>query len=152
MASGVRRLYDPWILLEQGKALKLQPQMDDSPEARAEKTGEQFAAADKVLIYGAANLGNRACGLLDAHLLDRFCGFCVSCAEGNPEELSGYPVKATQDWTAALLESKNDLGRTLVIMALHPRYYDEVRNTLEHNGFRNIVMLEDLEYYRSSGK
>lgn len=151
-ASGVRRLYDPWILLEEGKAVEVQTQGEATPEARAERTGRLFAGADKILIYGAANLGNRAYGLLNADLRSRFCGFCISKPEGNPEKLFGYPVKTPQDWAAALSGNKTDPGRTLVITALHPRYYDEVRKTLEDCGFGSTVILEDLEYYRFSGE
>lgn len=141
-ASGTRRLYDPWILLEAGRAEILA----EAPGAAPEAAGAVYGRAETVLVYGAQGMGTRAWNMLKTFPENKLAGFAVSSMEGNPSEKYGYPVKSIGDWRKTYRDRDLSPDRAAVVMALHPDYYDEVRKTLRKNGFPCILTFEELEW------
>ena len=92
-ATGTRRLYDPLVLLEEGR---IEIPKDGSAQASActDETEAAFDAAEAVLIYGAKALGTRAFNMLKPLSAGRFAGFAVTSVQGNPSEKYGFPVNA----------------------------------------------------------
>ncbi len=141
-ASGTRKLYDPWILLEAGRAAIITEVHGTAPE----DTEAAYDRAETVLVYGAQGMGTRAWNMLKAFPGNKLSGFAVSSMEGNPSEKYGYPVKSIGDWRKTYRDRDLLPDRTAVVMALHPDYYEEVRKTLQKNGFPCIMTFEDLEW------
>ena len=148
-ATGTRRLYDPLVLLEEGR---IEIPKDGSAQASActDETEAAFDAAEAVLIYGAKALGTRAFNMLKPLSAGRFAGFAVTSVQGNPSEKYGFPVMSIEDWQKKYGDGEPTPDDVAVIMALFPDYYGEVRRTLQENGFRHIMTFEELEwlYYR----
>lgn len=148
-ATGVRTLYDPWILLEEGRIVYTSG--EDELAAACEKTewDDLLFKTEGLLIYGAWALGNKAFHWISGMPGEKLFGFAVTSLQGNPDEKYGYPVHTIEEWRRILLERNIRQDQVCVVLALNPEYYAEVRSALSDSGFRRIIMLEELEWYIS---
>ena len=150
-ASGARKLYDPWILLEEGRISYTAKCPDQTAyDAYLKEIEAVLKKSEIILIYGAQAMGTRAYNMLKTLPDNKLSGFAVTSMGGNQSEKYGYPVMSIMDWQKTITGRKIPPDRTAVFMALHPDYYDEVRQTLMENGFQHILTFEDLEllYHR----
>ncbi|GEM_PF-2468753 len=137
MAAGYHCIYDPWILLEEGKAVRM-PVTDDT---------EDNSRTPYILIYGAALLGRKAYDRVVQNAAERLLGFAVSAMAGNPQMIESCPVRDISSWTGYLKQKGIPLQDVTVIMALHPQYYHEVENKLKQEGITNVIPLEETAWY-----
>ena len=100
-----------------------------------------------ILIYGAWKLGARAYDMVREVFKEMFLGFAVTSMEGNPEEIDGYPVHDIEDWANLLSDRKIIPEHVVIFISLNPIYYDEIMESLKGKGFKNIFLLEELEWY-----
>ncbi len=147
-ATGTRRLYDPWILLEEGRISYAEE--DQVPSHRVysmKETEVVLNQAEAMLIYGAQAMGTRAYNMIKDFSSEKLLGFAVTSTTGNPAEKYGYPVRSTEEWAKIFADMKVPANKIAVFTALHPQYYDTVRKTLIANGFQSIFSFEELEWY-----
>lgn len=143
-ANGIRKFYDPWILLEEGRIVRMEDASDPIGDRDLEKA---LAQAEGILIYGAWAMGTKAYNMIKAVSEEKLLGFAVTAMDGNPDEKYGYPVRSVEQWRSVLYDRKIPAERIAIFEALHPRYYGEVRELLNEKGFYNIFMLEELERF-----
>ena len=144
-ASGTRKYYDPWVLLEEGRILYTVKDTDQLCSISAEEAETVLDRAETILIYGAQAMGIRAYNMLKAISGNKLSGFAVTSMKGNPSIKNGYPVMTIVNWRKIYRDKKLLSDRTVVFLALHPDYYDDVRRTLRENGFHSIITFEELE-------
>ncbi len=104
-------------------------------------------SSEGILIYGAWKLGARAYDMVREVFKEMFLGFAVTSMEGNPEEIDGYPVHDIEDWANLLSDRKIIPEHVVIFISLNPIYYDEIMESLKGKGFKNIFLLEELEWY-----
>lgn len=143
-ANGIRKYYDPWILLEEGRIVRAEDASDDIKSADTENAVQN---AKGILIYGAWAMGTKAYNMIKAVSEEKMLGFAVTSMEGNPDEKYGFPVHSIAEWADIMHGQNVPLEQIAVFEALHPRYYGEVSELLMDKGFNNIYMLEELERY-----
>ena len=141
-ASGVRTLFDPWVLLEEGR---IESAAEASPGGNP-ALARRLRQAQHVVIYGAWTQGRRALRLLRDSLGKTPLGFAVSGMEGNPDSLDGLPVHTLDDWAEALQAQGAPPEEAVFVLALHPRYYGEVTAALRERGFTCTVKSEELDW------
>lgn len=111
------------------------------------KLEEACSRSSGILIYGAWVLGEKAFGMVMDFDKEKLMGFAVSSTKGNPAVKNGYPVHTVDEWKNMLMDTKILPENVTVIMALNQRFYEEVLKSLKEKGFKNIFMLEELEWY-----
>ena len=103
--------------------------------------------SEGILIYGAWILGERAFDMIKDSFGEKMLGFAVTAKEGNPEEKNGYPVRTVEEWTKHLSDRKITPEQVTVFLGLNPVFHDEIRERLNENGYINIFMPEELDWY-----
>ena len=103
--------------------------------------------ASTILIYGAWELGRTAYERLKGQFEEKACGFAVTNMDNNPQVKEGLPVKTLSDWQRELSEKRLLPEDVTVVMALHRKFYAEVRAALQKAGFEKILPAEALEWY-----
>lgn len=94
----------------------------------------------KVIIYGASMLGKQTYDYLYADsMADRVLGFAVTKKLETDAAYRGCPLYTID-------EMRDESKEALVLVAVTMRYREEVRQTLEQNGFCNIGYALDAEY------
>ena len=152
-ATGVRALYDPWALLEEGRIVRLSEKPGSVHGLGTTGQEDLICRNERILIYGAWALGAKAFNWVSALFKEKLLGFAVTSMKGNAEEKNSYPVRTVEEWQRILSGQMSRPDHVAVILALHPRFYDEVGETLREHGFQRFFPLEDLErlyYHRHS--
>ena len=144
LAIGIRRRYDPWILLETGAIIETGESWEEEffhPDTIEKRLGE----AQKILIYGAWELGEKSFRIMKRTFgTDRLAGFAVTSMQGNPGQLHGLPVRPLSEWAEFLRQEQVPFSKVLTILGLNPRFYQEVHDDLQNLGLEKSMSLEEL--------
>lgn len=96
---------------------------------------ERIKQSDQIVIYGARIVAGEVANCLmgDPYNLT-VNAFLVSKAQGNPESIMGIPV-------ITVIEGKETYKNALVLVAVLEKYFDEIMETLQKEGFKNVIPL-----------
>ncbi len=96
---------------------------------------DQMKQSEQIVIYGARIVANEVVNCLMGepyHLTVK--AFLVSEKQGNPNSIMGIPVMTVK-------EGKERYKNALVLVAVLEKYYNEIMETLQKEGFKNIISL-----------
>lgn len=109
----------------------------------SEKQVERMRQYPHIILYGAGDLARSTIEILDQYDIS-LSGIAVSSADGNKKSLLGNPIRELM----AYQEMKEDC---LVVIATIPRYYCEIRDQLQQNGFRHWMEIIETEGREENG-
>lgn len=89
-----------------------------------------------VILYGAGDIARSAIETLDQYDIPLH-GIAVSAAKGNPRSLLGNPVRELQEYQGIK-------EKCLVLIGTVPRYYREIEEQLQKNGFIHYLKLVEV--------
>lgn len=89
-----------------------------------------------VVLYGAGDIARSTIEILDQYDISIY-GIAVSNGQQNKKSLLGNPVRELQDY----YEIRE---KCLVLIGTIPRYYDEIREQLQKNGFLHWLEIIDI--------
>lgn len=90
---------------------------------------------DKIVIYGAGNIGKLTIEILLEFAKDKIMGFAITNAPKETENRNGLPVLPITSW----LELKED---GLFVIAVRKSYQEEIQNTLKALAVKNVITVD----------
>lgn len=113
------------LCIKSGKILDLSP-----------RHIEEIRRYQYVILYGAGDIARSAVEILDCHDIPLY-GIAVTSMQGNRKSILGNPVRE-------LSEYQEIKDQCLVIIGTTPKYYHEIREQLQRQGFIHLMYISDI--------
>ncbi len=122
------------------------------------KEYEILQKIERIIIYGAANNAKDAIFTIDTLFPSKIIGIAVTRKTKQADELFGYTIKQIEEYKQYAIDG------TVVVVAMRPDYYEEVKESLldmgylyilsygDNNGLMQAVNDKLIKYAKNNGK